>query len=127
MREYESGDYQLQEAVNEIKALKGQVRLRDRDVEALTKQVNRLDEALAEVLEEEDELRAKLGLEPREKLALEVVVDRLGLKAIRAQESRAVVHVLKREVEALEEERNRLKMTVRKLARQLGKLGFNSW
>jgi len=41
---------------------------------------------------------------------------------VRAQESRAVVHVLKREVEALEEERNRLKMTVRKLARQLGEL-----
>jgi len=122
MREYEAGDYQLEEAVGEIKGLKGQVRLRDRDVEALTRQVNRLDEALVEVLEEEDELRAKLGLEPRERLALEEVVDRQGLKAVRAQESRAVVHVLKREVEALEEERNRLKMTVRKLARQLGEL-----
>ncbi len=43
-----------------------------------------------------------------------------NLKAVRAQELRAVMHVLTRDNERLEEERNKLKMTIRKLARQLG-------
>ena len=84
----------------------------------MTKSINRIDFTLNEILEENDDLRAKLGMEPREKLDLE---DMNHLKAVRAQESRAVMHVLKREVETLEEERNRLKQTIRKLARQLGK------
>ena len=73
MREYEAGDYQLQEAVDEIKGLKGQIRVRDRDIENLTKSLNKLDCTLGEVLEENDELRAKLGMEPKEKLDLDEV------------------------------------------------------
>lgn len=117
MREYESGDYQLQEAVDEIKGLKGQIRVRDRDIENLTKSLNKVDVTLNEVLEENDELRAKLGMEPKEKLDLEEVSQ---LKAVRSQEVRAVMHVLTRDNERLEEERNSLKQTIRKLARQLG-------
>lgn len=117
MKEYESGDYQLQQAVDEIKGLKGQIKVRDRDIENLIKNLNNLDFTLNGILEENDELRARLGMDPREKLDLE---DLNNLKAVRAQESRAVMHVLKREIESLEEERNKLKMTIRKLARQLG-------
>jgi centrosomal protein CEP290 len=117
MREYESGDYQLQQAVNEIKGLKGQIKIRDRDIENLTKTVNKIDCTLNEILEENEELRAKLGMDPREKLDLE---EMNNLKAVRAQENRAVMHVLKREIETLEEERNKLKQTIRKLAKQLG-------
>ena len=117
MREYESGDYQLQQAVNEIKGLKGQIKVRDRDIENLTKTVNKIDCTLNEILEENEELRAKLGMDPREKLDIE---EMNNLKAVRAQENRAVMHVLKREIETLEEERNKLKQTIRKLAKQLG-------
>ena len=117
MREYESGDYQLQQAVNEIKSLKSQIKVRDRDIEELTKSVNKLDAVLNEILEENDELRAKLGMEPKEKLNLD---EMNHLKAVRVQENRAVIHVLKHEIETLEEERNKLKQTIRKLAKQLG-------
>lgn len=117
MREYESGDYQLQQAINEIKGLKTQIKVRDRDIENLTKEVNKIDMTLNEILEENEELRAKLGMDPREKLNIE---EFNNLKAVRAQENRAVMHVLKREIETLEEERTKLKSTIRKLAKQLG-------
>ena len=93
--EYESGDYQLEQAVGEIKSYKNQLKIRDRDIETLTKHVNKIDYVLNDVLEENDELRARLGMEPREKINVDELKD---LKAVRAQESRAVVHVLRKEV-----------------------------
>jgi centrosomal protein CEP290 len=95
LRDYESGDYQLQQAVNEIKALKNQIKIRDRDIETLTKHLNKLDFSLNDVLEENDDFRAKLGMQPREKLNLDELNN---LRAIRAQENRAYVYVLQREV-----------------------------
>jgi centrosomal protein CEP290 len=95
MREYESGDYQLQQAVNEIKGLKTQIKIRDRDIETLTKHLNKLDYQLEDVLQENDDLRAKLGMEPKEKLNLDELNN---LRAIRAQENRAYVYVLQKEV-----------------------------
>ena len=117
LHDYESGDYQLQQAVNEIKSLKSQIKIRDRDIEELTKNINKLDYTLNDILEENDELRAKLGMEPKEKLNLD---EMNKLKAVRVQENRAIIHVLKREIETLEEERNKLKQTIRNLAKQLG-------
>ncbi len=114
---YESGDYQLQDAVNEIKSLKGQIKIRDRDIETLTKHLTKIDYVLNEALEENDDLRAKLGMEPKEKISLDELKD---LKAVRAQENRAFVHVLKKEIEGLEEERIKLKEQIRKLAKQAG-------
>jgi len=95
LRDYESGDYQLQQAVNEIKGLKNQIKIRDRDIETLTKHLNKLDFTLNDVLEENDDFRAKLGMQPREKLNLDELNN---LRAIRAQENRAYVYVLQREV-----------------------------
>ena len=117
MREYESGDYQLQQAVNEIKALKGQLKVRDADIETLTKHLNKLDYTLGDVLQENDDLRAKLGMEPKEKLNIDELNN---LRSIRAQESRAFVYVLQKEIENLSEERNTLKLKIRKLAKQIG-------
>ena len=95
LKEYESGDYQLQQAVNEIKGLKNQLNVRDRNIETLTKHINKLDFTLNDILEENDDLRAKLGMEPREKINLEELNN---LRALRAQENRAYVYVLQREV-----------------------------
>jgi centrosomal protein CEP290 len=118
LEDYETGDYQLQQAVTEIKNLKTQLKIRDRDIEDLTKHINKLDYVLNDVLEEDDELRAKLGMDPREPLDLNGFKE---LKVIKAQESRAIVHVLKKEIENLEEDRIRLKEQVRKLAKLAGK------
>jgi centrosomal protein CEP290 len=95
LKEYESGDYQLQQAVNEIKGLKSQLNVRDRNIETLTKHINKLDFTLNDILEENDDLRAKLGMEPREKINLDELNN---LRALRAQENRAYVYVLQREV-----------------------------
>lgn len=95
IRDYESGDYQLQQAVNEIKGLKNQIKVRDRDIENLTKHLNKLDVTLNDVLEENDDLRAKLGMGPKEKINLDELNN---LRAIRAQENRAFIYVLQKEV-----------------------------
>lgn len=95
MDDYESGDYQLQQAVGEIKNYKNQIKIRDRDIETLTKHINKIDYVLNEALEENDALRAKLGMEPKEKINLDELKD---LKAVRAQETRAINHVLQKEV-----------------------------
>lgn len=95
LREYESGDYQLEQAVAEIKALKVQIKVRDRDIENLTSKLSKLDVTLSEVLEENDDFRAKLGMGPKEKID----IDELNsLRAIRAQENRVQIYVLQREV-----------------------------
>jgi centrosomal protein CEP290 len=116
MRDYESGDYQLQQAVNEIKALKKQISIRDRDIEKLTQHLNKLDSTLNDVLEENDDFRAKLGMQPKEKINLDELNN---LRAIRAQENRAITYVLQRENENLLEENNRLHLKIRKLAKQI--------
>ena len=95
IREYESGDYQLQQAVAEIKTLKNQIKVRDRDIENLINNVNKLDMTLNEVLDENDDFRAKLGMGPKEKLNLDELNN---LRAIRAQENRVQIYVLQREV-----------------------------
>ena len=116
MREYESGDYQLQQAVNEIKALKNQIKIRDRDIETLTRHLNKLDMALNDVFEENEDFRAKLNMKPREKINIEELNH---LRAIRAQEARTVTYVLQKEVEDLQEENSKLHLKVRKLAKQI--------
>jgi centrosomal protein CEP290 len=98
IRDYESGDYQLQQAVNEIKGLKNQIKVRDRDIENLINNVNKLDVTLNEILDENDDLRAKLGMGPKEKLNLDELNN---LRAIRAQENRVQIYVLQREVVGL--------------------------
>ena len=75
--------------------MKTQIKIRDRDIETLTKHLNKLDYQLEDVLQENDDLRAKLGMEPKEKLNLDELNN---LRAIRAQENRAYVYVLQKEV-----------------------------
>ena len=66
------------------------------DVESALDRIDNGSSSECDVLEENDDLRAKLGMEPKEKLDLE---DMNNLRAMRAQESRAVMHVMKREIE----------------------------
>lgn len=53
LREYESGEYGLAEAVGEIKELRRQRRVRDRQIEELVQSSNKL-QAQASQLEEEN-------------------------------------------------------------------------
>ena len=103
-RMYEAGDYQLEQAVGEIKALKNQIKIRDRDIENLINNVNKLDVTLNEILDENDDFRAKLGMGPKEKLNLD---EMNNLRAIRAQENRVQIYVLQREVYSLHSKNNK--------------------
>lgn len=116
MREYESGDYQLQQAVAEIKALKNQIKVRDRDIERLVGNVNKLDVMLTEVMDENEDFRAKLGMKPMEKLNLD---EMNNLRAIRAQENRVQIYLLQRENENLVEVQTQLRGQIYRLAKQI--------
>lgn len=60
---YESGQYGLSEAVAEIKDLKTQIRIRDKQVEGVTQEVNVIQMQINDLQEENEMLRDKLGLE----------------------------------------------------------------
>ncbi|KAM7299653.1 hypothetical protein ISCGN_020219 [Ixodes scapularis] len=64
MRRYELGEYGLADAVAEIRDLKKQVGIRDREIEKLTQQLNELEMDVEEVSEENETLREKLSLDP---------------------------------------------------------------
>jgi centrosomal protein CEP290 len=95
LREYESGDYQLQQAVDEIKGLKNQIKVRDRDIQKSIQNINKLDAILYDTMEDNDNLRSKLGMGPKKKLS----VDELNnLRAVKSQENRVQMYLLQREV-----------------------------
>lgn len=118
MRDYEAGVYGLEEAVAEIKDLKTQMNLRDREIEALTTDVNRLELKVNDILDENEDLRERLGLDPKAVIDL---TEFKNVKTSKQQQYRAENQILLKEIERLEEERVELKQHVRKLAQEKGK------
>ncbi|NXF08242.1 CE290 protein, partial [Smithornis capensis] len=118
MRDYELGIYGLEEAVAEIKDLKKQVKIREHEIESLIKEVNRLELKINDLLDENEELRGRLGLEPKTMIDLN---EFRNSKALRQQQYRAENQILLQEIERLEEERIELKKQIRKLAQEKGR------
>ncbi|XP_075352679.1 centrosomal protein of 290 kDa isoform X4 [Mycteria americana] len=118
MRDYELGIYGLEEAVAEIKDLKKQIKIRDHEIETLIKEVNKLELKINDFLDENEELRERLGLEPKTMIDLN---EFRNSKALRQQQHRAENQILLQEIERLEEERIELKKQVRKLAQEKGR------
>ncbi|NXY81492.1 CE290 protein, partial [Alcedo cyanopectus] len=126
MRDYELGIYGLEEAVAEIKDLKKQISIRDHEIEALIKEVNKLELKINDFLDENEELRGRLGLEPRTMIDLN---EFRSSKALKQQQYRAENQILLQEasdksffcIERLEEERIELKKQIRKLAQEKGR------
>ncbi|KAE8615304.1 hypothetical protein XENTR_v10008473 [Xenopus tropicalis] len=118
MREYEAGVYGLVEAVSEIKELKTQIKIRDQEIESLIKDLNKHHLKLNDILDENEELKQRLGLDPKTAIDL---TEFKNIKALKEQQYRAENQVLLKEVECLEEERIRLKKQIRKLAQEKGK------
>uniref|UniRef100_A0A8C3CGL7 Centrosomal protein 290 n=1 Tax=Cairina moschata TaxID=8855 RepID=A0A8C3CGL7_CAIMO len=118
MKDYELGIYGLEEAVAEIKDLKKQIKIRDHEIETLIKEVNKLELKINDFLDENEELRERLGLEPKAMIDLS---EFRNSKVLKQQQYRAENHILLKEIERLEEERIELKKQVRKLAQEKGR------
>ncbi|KAM9293690.1 centrosomal protein of 290 kDa [Morus bassanus] len=119
MRDYELGIYGLEEAVAEIKDLKKQIKMQDHEIETLIKEVNKLELKINDFLDENEELRERLGLEPKTMIDLN---EFRNSKALKQQQYRAENQILLQEIERLEEERIELKKQVRKLAQEKGRV-----
>ncbi|NXL50761.1 CE290 protein, partial [Podilymbus podiceps] len=128
MRDYELGIYGLEEAVAEIRDLKKQVKIRDHEIETLIKEVNKLEIKINDFLDENEELRERLGLEPKTMVDLN---EFRNSKTLKQQQYRAEKEILLQEasnkswfcerIERLEEERIELKKQVRRLAQENGR------
>ncbi|NXH56695.1 CE290 protein, partial [Rhabdornis inornatus] len=117
MRDYELGIYGLEEAVAEIKDLRKQVKIREHEIESLIKEVNKLELKINDFLDENEELRERLGLEPKTMIDLN---EFRNSKVLKQQQFRAENQILLQEIERLEEERIELKKHIRKLAQEKG-------
>ncbi|KAM4036674.1 centrosomal protein of 290 kDa isoform 2-T2 [Anomaloglossus baeobatrachus] len=118
MKEYETGIYGLEEAVAEIKELKSCLKIRDHEIETLTTDINKLGLKMNDILDENEDLRERLGLDPKTVIDL---TEFKNVKNLKQQQYRAENQVLLKEIERLEEERIELKQQVRKLAQEKGK------
>ncbi|XP_066265930.1 centrosomal protein of 290 kDa-like [Branchiostoma lanceolatum] len=117
MREYEQGEYGLAEAVQEIKAHKTQLKVRERSIEELTQHINKIELEMNDLWDENEDLRERLGLDAKEPLDISQFRNK---KNMRNERYRAENQVLMKEVERLEEERIELKQQVRRLAQEKG-------
>ncbi|KAI8819593.1 uncharacterized protein EV422DRAFT_98258 [Fimicolochytrium jonesii] len=119
MEEYESGVYGLPEAVREINQLKLHLRVRKKEVLSRTKQINEMDKQLSILADENAEYRKKLGLK-RSSIDLSKI---RGALSVELEQSRALNAQLQGEIDALEDERLRLKAAMRLRALERGEKG----
>ena len=137
LRAYEKGEYGLEEAVGEVRKLKRIGKTKDDKIQELTQAANQYQQQVGEVLEELNNWRSEQGLDPYDPSN----TNQTGSGSIKSkqkvkqwesqkQKDRALLQVMGREIERLEEERIQLKTENRKMARQLGhkaaELGLNA-
>ncbi|XP_042323113.1 centrosomal protein of 290 kDa isoform X2 [Sceloporus undulatus] len=118
MKNYETGIYGLEDAVAEINNLKKQLNIRDHEIESLIKEVNKLELKINDFLDENEDLRGRLGLDPKPMIDL---TEFKNSKALKQQQYKAENQILLKEIERLEEERVNLKQHIRKLAQEKGR------
>ncbi|KAJ3039732.1 hypothetical protein HDV00_011964 [Rhizophlyctis rosea] len=114
---YERGEYGLQEAVREIKEEKLQKRMREKDIVVLTEKTNDLQCQIDELLEENEELRRRLGIDTSIKIDLSLLRSK---RAIELEQAQSLNMELQKEIDRLEEERLQFKKAMRLHALERG-------
>ncbi|XP_072407908.1 centrosomal protein of 290 kDa isoform X2 [Chiloscyllium punctatum] len=117
LRAYESGVYGLENAVAEIKECKNHIKIRDHQIEAATKEINKLEMKINDLLDENENFRQRLGLAANEVIDLS---EFRKIKYLKQQQFQAENQVLLKEIERLEEERLVLKRQIRRMAQDKG-------
>ena len=124
LRQFEAGEVGLAEVSVECAGLKRQMKTKEARIEELIKQADTFQLQAGEAVEENRELRERLGMQPRVGEEKKKVLERRGGGGGGGggggEEERALVAVLQRELDQLEEERLALKTENRKLAHQCG-------
>ena len=121
LRAYEKGEYGLEEAVEEVRKLKRLDKTKETKIQELTQAANHHQQQAGELLEELNNWRSEQGLDPYDQsVGTAKAEKKVKQWQSQKQKDRAILQVMGREIERLEEERILLKTENRKMARQLG-------